>query len=43
MKISQSTKMIYHVIKSRISRKIGSEQSSGVLTLARLRNDFMEG
>jgi hypothetical protein len=29
--------MIYHVIKSRVSRKRGSELSNGVLTLVRLR------
>jgi hypothetical protein len=42
MKSSQVTKMIYHVIKSGVSRKIGSELSNGVLTIVRLRNDSME-
>jgi hypothetical protein len=43
MKNSQGTKMIYHVIKSWVSRKRGSELSNGVLTLVRLRNDSMKG
>jgi len=43
MKNSEGTKMIYHVIKSRVSRKIGSELSNSVLTLVRLRNDSVEG
>jgi hypothetical protein len=42
IKNSQGTKMIYHVIKSGVSRKRGSELSNGVLTLVRLRNDYME-
>jgi hypothetical protein len=33
----------HHIMKSRISGKIGSELSNGVLTLVRLRNDSMEG
>jgi hypothetical protein len=36
MKISQGTKRIYHVIKSRVSRKRGCELSNSVLTLVRL-------
>jgi hypothetical protein len=43
MKNSEGTKMIYHVIKSGVSRKIGSELSNSVLTLVRLRNDSVEG
>jgi hypothetical protein len=43
MKISQGTKGIYHIIKSGVSRKRGSELSNSVLTLVRLRNDSMEG
>jgi hypothetical protein len=35
--------MIYHVIKSRASRKRDSELSNRVLTLVPLRNDSMEG
>jgi hypothetical protein len=35
--------MIYHVIKSGVSMKRGSELSNNVLTLVRLRNNFMEG
>jgi len=42
MKNSQGTKMIYHVIKSGVSRKKGSELSNGVLTLVRLWNDSTE-
>jgi hypothetical protein len=33
MKISQGTKMIYHVIKSGVSKKRGSDLSNSVLTL----------
>jgi hypothetical protein len=43
MKNSQSIKMIYHVIKSGVLRKIGSELSNSVLTLVRLRNDSIKG
>jgi hypothetical protein len=43
MKISEGTKMIYHIIKLRVSRKIGSELSNSVLTLVQLRKDSMEG
>jgi hypothetical protein len=43
MKISQGTKMIYHIIKSGVSKKRGSELSNGVLTLVWLRNDSIEG
>jgi len=32
MKILQCTKMTYHVIKSGVSRKRGSELNNGVLT-----------
>jgi hypothetical protein len=35
--------MIYHIIKSGLSRKIGSELSNSVLALVRLQNDSMEG
>jgi hypothetical protein len=35
--------MLYHVIKSGVSRKRGSKLSIGVLTLVQLRNDSMEG
>jgi hypothetical protein len=42
MKSSQGTNRIYHVIKSVILRKLGSELSNSVLTLVRLRNDFIE-
>jgi hypothetical protein len=38
-----NTKMIYHVIKSGVSRKKCSELSNNVLTLVRLWNDSMEG
>jgi hypothetical protein len=34
--------MIYHVIKSGVPRKRGSELSNDVLTLVRLRNDSVE-
>jgi hypothetical protein len=43
MKDSLDTKRIYHVIKSGVSRKRGSELSNSVLTLVRLQNDSMEG
>jgi hypothetical protein len=43
MKNSQGTKRIYHVIKSGVSRKRGSELSNSVLTLVWLQNDSMEG
>jgi hypothetical protein len=43
MKNSQGTKMIYHVIISRVSRKRCSELNNSVLTLVRLRNDFIDG
>lgn len=43
MKISQGTKKIYHVIKSRVSRKRGSELSNNVSNLVQLQNDSMEG
>jgi hypothetical protein len=33
MENSQGTKMIYHVIKSRVLRKRGSEISNSVLTM----------
>jgi hypothetical protein len=42
MKNSQGTKMIYHVIKSRVSKKRGSELSNDILTLVRLRNDQID-
>jgi hypothetical protein len=42
-KNSQGTKRMDHIIKSGVSRKIGSELSNIVLTLVRLRNDLMEG
>jgi hypothetical protein len=42
MKISQGTKKIYHVIKSRVSKKRDSELSNGILTLVRIQNDLME-
>jgi hypothetical protein len=42
MKNSQGINRIYHVIKSVILRKLGSELSNNVLTLVRLRNDFIE-
>jgi len=43
MKISQGTEGIYYVIKSLVSRKIGSKLSNSVLTLVQLQNDSMEG
>jgi hypothetical protein len=43
MKSLEGTKRIYHVIKSGVSRKRGSELSNGVLTLVQLRNDLIEG
>jgi hypothetical protein len=42
MKNSQYTKMIYHVIKSGVSRKRGTELSNRVLTLVRLQKDSTE-
>jgi hypothetical protein len=42
MKNSQGIKMIYYVIKLRVSRKKDSESNS-ILTLVRLHNDSMEG
>jgi hypothetical protein len=42
MKNSQGTKMIYHVIKSEVSRKRGSELSNSVSTMVWLRNGSME-
>jgi hypothetical protein len=42
MKNSQGTKMIYHIIKSKVSRKRGNELSNNVLTLVRLRNDSIK-
>jgi hypothetical protein len=35
--------MIYHVIKSGVSKKSGSELNNNVLAFVRLRNDSMEG
>jgi hypothetical protein len=43
MKNSQGTKRIDHIIKLGVSRKRGGELSNIVLTLVRLRNDFIEG
>jgi hypothetical protein len=34
--------MIYHIIKSKVSRKRGNELSNNVLTLVRLRNDSIK-
>jgi len=43
MKNSQGTKMIYHIIKSGVSRKKCSGLSNGVLSLVQLQNNSMDG